>query len=86
MRKSLNDDALSTAVGGICPARLRHALIRLLSLSTPALCRLPIPHRLELMYKLEQESLQMRSSRRIVAVSPGFGDTVVSYYPGVRDK
>ena len=86
LRKSLNDDALSTAVGRICPARLRHALIRLLSLSAPALCRLPIPHRLELMYKLEQESLQMRSSRRIVAVSPGFGDTVVSYYPGVRDK
>ncbi len=86
LRKGCNDDTLSTAVGGICPAGLRPALIRLLSMGAPALCRLPIPHRLELMYKLEQESLQMKSSRRIVAVSPGFGDTVLRYYPGVRDK
>lgn len=86
LRKSLNDDVLSTAVGGICPASLRPALIRLLSLGAPALCRLPIPRKLELMYKLEQESLQMKYSRRIVAVSPGFSDTVVSFYPGAAGK
>lgn len=86
LRKSSNDDVLSTAVGGICPASLRPALIRLLSHSAGALCRLPIPRKLELMYKLEQESLQMKHSRRIVAVSPGFSDTVVSFYPGAASK
>ena len=86
LRKNYADDTLSSIAGGLCPPGLRPSLIRLLSLCAPALCKMPVPHRLELMYKLEQESLLMKSSRRIVAVSPGFGATIVRFYPGVRNK
>ncbi|OGE20694.1 MAG: hypothetical protein A3J42_03075 [Candidatus Dadabacteria bacterium RIFCSPHIGHO2_12_FULL_53_21] len=86
MRKDMDEDTFSSIAGRIIPAKLRPAFIRLLSVSAPLLCKLPVPDRLELLYKLEQESLLMKSSRRIVAVSPGFGATIVRFYPGVRNK
>ena len=79
MRKDMDEDTFSSIAGRIIPAKLRPAFIRLLSVSAPLLCKLPVPDRLELMYKLEQESLLMKSSRRIVAVSPGFGATIVRF-------